>query len=217
MTRNAMAIAVALVLATAGCATDAPTGPEIIGSLTISVSGLVTPVPNGGTVRLVRTDVHKDTVWVFQLPDSGSLTVPMPVGTYEVRFEPPAGYTVGYVVQTVTVTQVEGAEVQFGVTLTTGTLEIVANLDGPPWPKDGGTISLVRTDIDGQPPQTVTIPFYVTDGYYDAFEVQPGAYLLSYSPPPGFSITAGTPDHASVRVATGVVTVANFFAVPVPP
>lgn len=217
MTRKAITTAVALAFVAAGCTSDAPTAPEVMGSLTIGVAGFITAVPNGGIVRLVRTDIHRDTMWMFQLPGSGSLTVPMPLGTYWVGFDPPVSYTASLPAQVVTVQQAaEATDVTFGVTLTTGTLVINVYVNGPLWPKDGGTVSLVRTDIDGQSPQNVTI-LDAVDDYYGDFTVLPGTYSLSYSPPAGFAVAAGTPDHVSVHVAASGVVYVTFSMVPVPP
>ena len=161
------------------------------GTIQVTVTGLTGSPPDGGTAVAQRTDVSATPVNI-NISAAGSGSASVPTGTYTVTYSPPAGFNVnGGVTNPVTglvVTLSAPAGVSFAVSppVSTGTIQITINgLTGSP--PNGGSASAQRTDAAASP-----VPISISAAGSGSAVVPAGTYTVTYSPPGGFQISAGS-------------------------
>jgi hypothetical protein len=176
------------------------------GTLRITVTGLQ-GAATGGSASVVRTDITGQTPVTVNVPASGTVDTAFAAGTYSVTYSPPGGHALAPGETnprsvTVTAGQVVTAtyQVQQG-----GTVRVtVTGIDAGA--ANGGSASVLRTDIGGQTPVTVNVP---VTGTVDT-GVAPGTYSVTYTPPGGRRLVAGQTNPQSVIVASGGLGTATF-------
>lgn len=213
-----IAAGLALTCSDPGVSPPDTTGPT--GTLTIRVAGLPSTAAGGGSALVLRTDLGNQATRVFEIPPNGSLDLTLVAGTYDVRYLPPSEYSAlqPNPLRGVVVPASDSAVAAFSVSLTgvlqIGVLQIVVNVVAAPYPATGGSALVVRTDIEGQTPFSVDIPNQITEGYFAAVSVLPGTYDVTYTPPNGYRLTAGSSNAQTVVVVVDNTTVATFDITP---
>ncbi len=179
-----------------------PTGPNgPIGTLLISVAGLLPSARSGGRIEVIRVDIEGQPIQIADVSPNGTASLDLFPGTYTVTYLPPSGYrAVSYTRSPVVVPANVTTAVAFDVTVAFGTLEIVANVLSAPYPQSGGTASILRTDLVGQTPISVVIPLIPSEGYYTWVNLEVGTYTVTYTPPTGYYLPGGV-----TSTFTGVV------------
>ena len=211
---------VLLVVGVSACATGSDTTSPLAtsGTLSIQVVGLdTTAAQAAGTVSVLRTDVAHQTPQAHSIPSNGLLELSVPAGTYSVSYVPPGGYNVAFYLpalpSSVPVTENATTELTFGVKPAKGTLFLLTNFvdaSYPAYPGDGGTASVLRTDLADAVAYTTPIPNTVTDGFYVGIDLMPGTYRITYSPPVGYDLS-GAPAYVLSGGATTIVIKPNAF------
>lgn len=176
--------------------TTSPSSPAVFGTLSVQVQGLDSSSAQGGVVTLMRVDISPATGETHEIPASGSLEISVPVGTYAVSYRPPGAYAVRSVFPvtaptSIKVTENASTQVTYRVALPNGSILLVADITSPPWPADGGSASIKRTDIANGLDTTLVLPNTVTDGYYTGLSLFPGTYTITYRPPGGLDLVPG--------------------------
>jgi hypothetical protein len=197
-----------LVVGVTACAGRSDTTSPLIvsGTLSIQVLGLDSTVIQGaGAVSVVRTDAGHQSVQTHSVPANGVVELSVPVGTYSVSYFPVGGYNVVTVLQvTVAVTNNMTTALTFGLKLSPGTIDVVADIVNAR-PDNGGSYSVLRTDVANGFATAVSIPYdFVGDEYYAGVDVPPGTYRVSYKPPDGFVVATGS--GYTVTEGTGITT-----------
>jgi len=212
--RILIAAGLAFACSDAGVSPPDTTGPT--GTLTIRVAGLMNTPVGGGSALVLRTDVGRQAPRVFEIPPNGSLDLTLVAGTYAVTYSPPSGYSAFQpnALTGVVVPASGTAVAAFGVRLATGVLLIVVNVVAAPYPATGGSASILRIDIGGQIAFSVEIPNQITEGYFAAVLVLPGAYDVTYTPPNGYRLMEGSSNAQTVDVVAHNTTVATFDITP---
>ncbi len=82
---------------------------------------------------------------------------------------------------------------------------IFADFLSGPYPADGGTASVLRSDTVSQSkcagsPCVVTIVNSGTDGYFAGLSLPSGPYVVTYTPPSGYRMAAGALDPQTLSV-----------------
>ena len=201
-----------LVAAGLGCNPDLnPTiaGVFPTGQLSLTINGLPSGLPDAGAATLTRTDVTGKPPIIVNLPASGSVQTQLFTGSFHVVYTPPSGYqVVGANVFDVVIAAnaTSSLSVSVIVLVAQGTLRIVVTgLTAAP--VDGGTASILRTDVSGQSPIAVPVP--KASGQVDT-AVAAGAYTVTYTPPIGFTIDPGTSNPQNIAVASGAIAQASY-------
>jgi hypothetical protein len=178
-----------LALSTVATAcSDDPTDNERNGRVHISITGLQAGAENAGRVRITGEGIAEiDEIIPAELTELGPLSVR--AGTYHVEYTPPDGYTMApgnTNAFDVTIVAGETTEVTRAIVLASGTLNItVTGLSAGA--VNGGSASVLRTDIVGQTPVVVGVPANGTT----STSVQPGSYTVTFTAPAGHELAAG--------------------------
>ncbi len=82
---------------------------------------------------------------------------------------------------------------------------IFADFLSGPYPADGGTASVLRSDTVSQSkcagsPCLVTIVNWYTEGYIGALSLPSGPYVVTYTPPSGYKMADGALDPQTLSV-----------------
>jgi hypothetical protein len=157
-----------------------------IGTLALTVAGFSGACGAGrGSAVFQRTDVSQRPQ-TAAIPATGVDSVTVVAGTYAIEYNPASGYNTSSPTRIAGVTFAARGVLPafFAVRAQSASLFIVADLHGPPWPTDGGSAMLLRTDTTGQ--VATTIPVYSTGDYYAEVSLAPGVYDVTYVPPTGF-------------------------------
>jgi hypothetical protein len=211
--RGVRGIVVASGLALACSRAPGPTGTDAtstLGTLTINVTGIAKGAPTGGSASVTRTDIDGQPTLSLGISNQGpagsSVVVTVAMGTYSISYSPPSGYTLPEGAARVQTVDVKAGRVSAWVNFNvefrgtvgtpTGFLGVEAQFLSAPYPANGGSASIVRTD--GQSPLTLDIPDEYSEGYYAVAEVPLGTYTITYSPPSGYKVP---PSYASVQTA----------------
>jgi hypothetical protein len=127
------------------------------------------------------------------MASAGVDTVTVVSGRYTVGFIAPSGYQImgQTAIAGVAVAARDSVPVVFAVRATWAELFIVAELEGPPWPSDGGRVGMLRADTADQVAFTIPVPFS-SEGYFVDVSLMPGTYQANYVPPEGFQATANS-------------------------
>ena len=190
--------------ATAPAAFTVSGAPAATGTIQISVTGL--SGSNGGSAVVQRTDASANPVTVT-LSASGSGSASVPVGTYRVSYAPPTGFNVTSTNPITGLVVTDGASVAAAfsvaaVSPTTGTIQVtVTGLSGA----SGGSAVAQRTDAAGNP---INIAISAA-GSGTASNVPAGTYTVTYTTPPGFTVSSTNPLTGLV-VSAGATTAAPF-------
>lgn len=187
----------------------------VTGSIEVIVSGIDSGASDGGTVKISAVaptqDVQGVTPLTKTLPTSGdSGIIPnIPIGTYRATYTPPTNQALAQDQvnpQSTDVTASTLAKVNWTVVAADGTIRMtVTGL--APGATDGGSASVLRTDVSGQSP----VPLAVAgDGTAPDLGVTAGTYSITYMPPSGYAVDAGVPNPQDVTVASGQVQQATF-------
>ena len=201
-----------LVAAGLGCNPDLNStiaGVFPTGTLSLKVNGLPGGLPDAGTATLTRTDVAGKPPLIVKLPASGSVQTQVVTGSFRAVYTPPSGYqVVGANVfdMVVTADTVSSLSINVIALIAQGTLRIVVTgLTAAP--VDGGTASILRTDVTGQSPITVPVP--KATGQVDT-AVAAGSYTVTYTPPIGFTLNALVSNPQNLTVAAGAIAQTSF-------
>ncbi|HEY2806865.1 MAG TPA: twin-arginine translocation signal domain-containing protein [Gemmatimonadales bacterium] len=199
------------VLVAAGLAScGSPIEPTASGTITVTITGLGSGLADGGSAVVTRTDVPS-TPLTIPLPASGSGEATVPVGTYHAVYTPPAGYQVnGSNVFDVTITAGQNTAVNVDVSLivTSGTLRItVSGLTGAA--TNGGSASVLRTDISGQAAVVVNVPNSGASVNVDTV-VAVGTYQITYTTPTAFNLSSGVSNPQNTAVTASTVSQVTF-------
>lgn len=185
-----------------GC-TEAIVGAT--GTVRVRVNGLGSGLSSAGSATISGAGLEAPLV--VQLPTTVVETA-VPVGTFQVTFTPPGGYSMAAGTSnqlTVTVVQDELTEVQFTVVAASGTMRLqVSGI--PAGSANGGSAQLTRVDVVGLPPLSVLVPLA---GTVDA-SVIPGEYSVDYTAPSGAQLLAGQVDPRAVVVGASQTTVVAY-------
>jgi hypothetical protein len=182
-----------------------PTGSA--GTLRITVTGHGT---NGGSAQVLRTDLQGQTAVDVNIPQAGSLDLPVAAGTYRITYAAPTGYQLSAGQtnpQNATVTANQTTTVGFAVNATTGggtngTLRITVTGHGT----NGGTAQVLRTDLQGQTATDVNIP---QAGTVD-LPVAAGTYRITYAAPAGYQLSPGQTNPQNATVTASQTTTVGF-------
>ena len=172
----------------ASACSDDPTDNERNGRVHITILGLQAGAANAGSVRITGEGIEPiEEVIPASLTELGPLIVR--AGTYHVEYTPPEGYTMAAGntnVFDVTIVAGETTEITRTIVVANGTLDVtVTGLSASA--VNGGSASVLRTDIGGQTPVIVPI---ATNGSAST-SVVPGNYTVTYTPPAGHALAAG--------------------------
>jgi hypothetical protein len=192
--------------------TTSPASPSVFGTLSVQVQGLDSSSAKGGVVTLMTVDVSPATKETHEIPASGALEISVPVGTYAVAYLPPGAYGVESVFPVtaptaIKVTENASTQVTYRVALPAGSILLIADITSPPWPANGGSASIRRTDIANGIDTTLVLPNTVTDGYYTGLSLLPGTYTITYRPPDGLDVVAGVGYTVSQGTGTTSITI----------
>jgi hypothetical protein len=186
------------------------------GIVTLTITGLGQSVANGGSVTVLRTDISGQQSITVNIPASGSASASgLPTGTYQVTYTPPAGYQVTSGTQdpqTVQLASGGNSTVTFAVTTvaaSTGNITITVTGLGTGL-ANGGSASVLRTDISGQLPTNVPLP---ATGSTSASGLTPGTYSVTYTPPSGYLLGTGVNNPQSVQVTASQTQTVTFAVV----
>jgi hypothetical protein len=138
---------------------------------------------------------------------SATGVVPLPAGTYSVVYQPPAGYQMApgnTNARDVIVTAGETGNVEFAVVQATGTISITVTGLAAGLPS-GGSAQVTRTDLAGTAFTLVVTPAGTSSG-----SAVPGDYSITYTPPAGYSMAAGSNATVARTVLTGATANASF-------
>ena len=177
------------------------------GTLRITVTGIQSGAANGGSASVLRTDITGQTPATVNVPTVGTVDTPFAPGTYSVTYTPPSGHLLSAGQtnpQSVPITGGQTGTATFQVQQT-GTVRVtVTGIDGGA--ANGGSASILRTDIGGQTPITANVPL---SGTVDTPRL-PGTYSVTYTPPSGRRLVAGQTNPQNVTIAGGAVGTATF-------
>lgn len=189
--------------------------PAGIGTLNINVIGGQGPWTPWGSGWVERVGDGGGAATAFTVPSTGTVALKLAVGTYDVRYAPPAGYLANVSAgepTRVVVTTGAPAAAAFQLRAVTGLSIVVDGLSAAN-PGSGGVVTLVRTDTT---PNITTVVQIREDGlvYETVVEAEPGSYSVSYRPPAYFKLVAGAPNPQTGVLAEGRTT---YFFFPVEP
>lgn len=183
---------------------DGTNGPGPKGTVRVTITGLMPGFASAGTATIVGPGLGAPLQVPLPAVSEGELEVP--VGTYTVIYEPPAGYTMAPGESNevdVTVVEDEVVDVGFEVVAATATLRIeVVGGEGA----TQGSAQVLRTDIPGQ--VAVVVPVGQS-GIAEA-SLLPGEYRVTFTPAPGFQVTAGTQNPQEVELTAETLTTVTF-------
>lgn len=173
-----------------------------VGAIQVVVTGLTGAA--GGTAVAQRTDAAA-APRVIPVPASGTaLGTAIPVGVYSVSYTPPTGFldaSAANPVAGLSVATGATATAGFAVSVAPGSIRVVVT--GIAGATLGGQVSAIRTDNTGN---TFTIDLETpTSGQStgDITNVPAGNYNVTYTPPSGYQLAAGSANPQVVSVAAG--------------
>jgi hypothetical protein len=183
------------------------------GSLSIGVTGFTGSQSTGGSASAQRTDASASPVSIgISTVGSGSALVP--AGTYVVTYMPPPGYSIA----SSSPNPVSGVTVGLGVTsvqfavaaAAAGTGSILVTATGLSGATSGGQVSAKLTDNSGNTfSADLSAP---TNGSASASlsGLPVGSYNVTYSPPTGYQVVAGTQNPSVASVSSGGTATVTF-------
>jgi len=190
------------------------------GRIQLAVTGFTGGQPNGGSAVAQRTDATASPI-AISVSAAGSGGVIVPSGTYTVTYNPPSGYNVDSSSTnpvTGVVVSLQETEVDFVVSpVAAGTGSVLVTITGLTGATAGGQVSAKLTDNGGSTfPATLPPP---TGGSTSSTltGLPPGSYNVTYTPPPGYRLLAGTQNPRVVTVTSGATASATFPSEAIPP
>lgn len=194
-----LAVIVTVATAFAGCE-DGVLGNES-GFVHATINGLPDDAVTLGTVTISGDDLESVTVPLLGQSDG---IIGVPVGTWNATYVPPAGFTMAPGSDNdveVTVVDRDTTDVIFAVVEASGVLDVtVTGLADDA--TDGGTASILRTDVSGQTPAVLPIP--ATNGSGSAtISLLAGSYDVSFSAPPEHDVAPASANPVNVNMAHG--------------
>ncbi len=184
------------------------------GTLQVTVTGLPSLQPNGGSAVAQRTDSAGAPITINVSAAGIGFSSNVPAGTYDVTYTPPSGTTVSGSNPVTGVVVPEGGAVTavFTVTVVAGAGALRVTVSGLTGSRpNGGSAVAQRTDSAGTP-----INIAVSAAGSGASSAVPaGTYSVTYTPPSGFVVT-GTNTVAGLVVAAGGVDTASFTVAGIP-
>ena len=190
------------------CDGEVPLAETPRGTLRLIVTGHSPSLANAGEARYASGSIDL----VVPIPVAGMLEQLAPVGTYQITYTPPSGYTLASGQQSqrnVTITAGASTEVTFALVAPqapTGVVRVtVTGLTSPA--SVGGSALIERTDVTGQASASVNVP---GSGSVDQ-QVLTGTYRVTYTPPAGYQLASGQPNpRTGIAVTQGNTTTASF-------
>lgn len=211
--RTASGLLVAAAFGT-GCGEIGDVGT---GTVRVRINGLAAGLASAGSVTITGSGMSQPLV--VQLPALAQAEVAVPVGSYQVVYQPPGGYTIaagGTNQAAATIVEGELTEVQFTVVPASGVLRLTI-IGTPAGSVNGGSAQVSRVDTPGQVPLAVVIPL---GGVVDV-SVIPAQYSIDYAPPSGAQLVVGQVDPRSAVVTANQTTSVGYTiessAAPPPP
>jgi hypothetical protein len=187
------------------------------GTVRVRINGLANGLASAGSVTITGSGLTQPLV--VQLPALTQAEVAVPVGSYQIVYQPPGGYTIaagGSNQAAATIVEGELTEVQFTVVAASGVLRLTIT-GTPAGSVNSGSAQVSRVDVPGQAPLAVIIPLA---GVVDV-SVVPAEYSVDYAPPSGAQLIVGQVDPRSAVVTANQTTSVGYTiessAAPPPP
>lgn len=184
-----------------------PPPTATIGSIHVSVGGLAGATA-GGQASALRADGQGETYSLTLDPPtagvtSGNLT-DIPTGSYNVSYSPPTGFQLSTSSANPRVAGVTGtapADVTFLAVQIPGSLHVTVT--GIAGAANGGQLTAIRTDATGGSPISATLPAPVAGtSTLDVGSIPPGSYSVTFTPPTGFRVPAGTANPQAITITS---------------